>query len=146
MALQTPVPQLPVFGSQMARQTPAAAEVGAQIRFHSQESTFDGSQAAPSVPWLFGAEQKPSKAPVESKSIHEQTVPEVQVDAYGLQIGLQTGPNGPPSSMQSKPALQASPGLQIWPLPPVTVQVCAVVLQPMPFLQSVSAAHWTQVP
>jgi len=28
----------------------------------------------------------------------------------------------------------------------VTVQVCAVVLQPMPFLQSVSAAHWTQVP
>ena len=50
---------------------------------------------------------------MESKSIHEQTVPEPQVDAYGLQIGLQTGPNGPPSSMQSKPGLQLSPGLQI---------------------------------
>src|SRR3954463_10557344 len=48
--------------------------------------------------------------------------------------------------MHRSPALQLSPGPQIWPLPPVSVQVCAVVLQPMPFLQSPSAAHCTQVP
>jgi len=46
-----------LVGSQTVRQTPVVTEVGAQIRFHSQESTFDGSQAAPSAPWLFGAEQ-----------------------------------------------------------------------------------------
>src|SRR4051812_29868841 len=46
--LQTPAPQLPVLvGSQTARQKFVVAEPGRQIRFHSQESTTDGSQAAP---------------------------------------------------------------------------------------------------
>jgi hypothetical protein len=93
-----------------------------------------------------GAEQYPSKALFTSKSIQEQTVPAAQVEAYGSHFGRQTGPLAPPSSMQSSPALQESSGLQICPAPPVSVQVCAVVLQPMPFLQSPSARHWTQVP
>src|SRR5438132_9062876 len=48
--------------------------------------------------------------------------------------------------MQSNPALQVSPGLQICPLPPVSVQVCAVVSHPSPLRQSVEAAHCTQLP
>jgi len=46
--------------------------------------------------------------------------------------------------MQRRPALHVLPGPQICPLPPVSVQVCAVVSQPWPFLQSASAAHCTQ--
>ena len=65
---------------------------------------------------------------------------------YGLQIGLQTGPLGPFSSMHNRPVLQTLPGLQICPLPPVSVQVWAPVSQPSPFLQSASAAHCTQLP
>src|ERR1051325_5748938 len=48
--------------------------------------------------------------------------------------------------MQSRPELHEFPALQICPSPPVSVQVCAEVSQPSPFLQSESAAHCTQVP
>ena len=47
--------------------------------------------------------------------------------------------------MQRRPALHVLPGPQICPLPPVSVQVCALVSQPSPFLQSVSCAHCTQL-
>src|SRR5712692_4088119 len=68
------------------------------------------------------------------------------VDAYGSQRGLHTGPFAPPSSMQRRPASQAPPGLQICPAPPESVQVCAAGSQPMPFAQSLSAPHCTQLP
>lgn len=134
------------LGSQIERQTPAVAEFGTQIRFHSQESIADGSHAAPTAPWPFGLVQKPWNAPFASKSSQEQTVPVAQEGLYGLQIGLQTGPSAPPSSMHNRPELQVKSGPQIWPLPPVRVQVWADGSQPIPFLQSPSAAHWTQVP
>ena len=143
-ALQV-VAQPPVApGSQSERQTPAVAEVGAQIRFHSQESACVGLQAAPKSAWPLGVEQEPWKAPPGPKPIQEQTVPAAHVAAYGLHAGRQTGPLGPPSSMQSRPALHVRPGPQICPLPPVSVQVCAVVSQPWPFVQSAAAAHCTQ--
>src|SRR5260221_13360807 len=47
--------------------------------------------------------------------------------------------------MQSRPALPGPPVPQICPVPPVSVQVCAVVSQPSPFLQSRSTAHCTQL-
>src|SRR5260221_4928019 len=47
--------------------------------------------------------------------------------------------------MQSRPALHVPPVPQICPVPPVSVQVCAVVSQPSPFLQSRSTAHCTQL-
>ena len=72
MLLQAPLVHDPP-GLQSGAQVPVVADFGAQSRFHSQESTLVGSQAAPGAPWPFLPVQMPKSVLVASKASHSQT-------------------------------------------------------------------------